>query len=58
MHLDNANKKCIISKNITLFVAHKFFKTYNIIDLKIDTLNIITKFLISWQVDRVELRNS
>ena len=47
MQQNNANKKCIISKNIILFIAHKFFKTYNIIDSKIDTLNIITTFLIS-----------
>lgn len=51
MQQDNANKKCIISKNITLFIAHKSFKTYDIIDLKIDTLDIMTTFLISWRVN-------
>ena len=57
MQQDNANKKCIISKNMTLFVAHKSFKTHDIIDSKIDTLNIMTTFSISWRVDRVESRN-
>ena len=47
MQQDNANKKCIISKNITLFIAHKFFKTHDIIDSKIDTLDIMITFSIS-----------
>ncbi len=47
MQQNNANKKYIISKNMTLYITHKFFKTYNIINSKINTFDIMTIFSIS-----------
>jgi len=47
MQLNNANNKKIIKKNIISFLTHKSFKNRNIINLKIEILDIITTFSIA-----------
>jgi hypothetical protein len=47
MQQDNIKKKKKIKKKIILFVVYKSFKTYNIIDLKIEILDTIIIFSIA-----------
>jgi len=47
MQLDNANNKKMIKKKIDLFLTYRFFENCDVIDSKIEILNIITIFSIA-----------
>jgi len=47
MQLNNANNKKIIKKKIVSFLAHKSLESCDVIDSKIEILNIITTFSIA-----------
>jgi len=49
MQQDNANNKNIMHKNMVSFVAHRSFETHDIIDPKIEILEIMTTFSIAWR---------
>jgi len=47
MQSDNANNEKIIKKKIVSFLTYKSFESRNVIDSKIEILNIITTFSIA-----------
>ncbi len=47
MQQDNANNEKIIKKKIVSFLAHKFFESRDVINSKIEILNIMTTFSIA-----------
>ncbi len=47
MQLNNAFDEKIIKKKIVLFLIYKSLESRNVIDLKIEILNIITTFSIA-----------
>ncbi len=47
MQLNNANNKKKIKKKIVSFLTHKSFESRNVINSKIEILNIITTFSIA-----------
>jgi len=51
MQQDNANNKKIMKKKIISFVAHKSFKTHDVIDSKIEILDTMTTFSIAWRFE-------
>ncbi len=53
MQQNNANNKKIIKNKMISFVAHKFSKTYKVIDSKIEILDTMTTFSIAWQFESI-----
>jgi len=47
MQLSNANDEKIIKKKIVLFLTHKSFESRDVINLKIEILDIMTTFSIA-----------
>ncbi len=47
MQQDNANNEKIIKKKIVLFLTHRSLESRDVIDSKIEILNIITTFSIA-----------
>jgi hypothetical protein len=47
MQLNNANNEKIIKKKIVLFLTHRSLESCDVINLKIEILNIITTFSIA-----------
>jgi len=58
MQLNNANNEKIIKKKIVSFLTHRSFESRNVINSKIEILDIITTFSITWQsksITRIKL---
>jgi len=47
MQQDNANNEKIMKKKMISFIAHKSFKTHDVINSKIEILNTMTTFSIA-----------
>ena len=58
MQLNNANDKKIMKKKIVSFLANRSLESRDVINLKIEILNIMTTFSIAWRfesITRIEL---